>query len=436
MKKTKALWLLWLVGSLQTVAAHDLLTIYQQAQQSDPTLKTAALQIGVSEAQRGQVGGALLPQISASANISMNDYRPNKPSVNNPSRTYAGQRYMLGLTQSIIDLPKFLNWQRYQKIVAHSELAYEDAQQTLMQNVVDRYFAVLEARDNLDLVNQEIAVTEKQLEQLKHKFAKQMAKVTDVYELEAKVHTLMADAIDAKTKLDVALQGLTELTGQQVGKLAGLRNDIHFTEILGSIDDWMAQAQALNPALAAQDQAIAAAEYDVWRQHAQHLPTVDLQLTYYDTNTGFQNTYSQPYTTGVAAVNVNIPIFSGGVTSKQAEEASKTLEINKEKQNAILRNMIKETREFFLSTNGSVKRIKAATKALDSSTKSREMMEKGFHYGIQSVSDVLLSQAREYKAKQDLLTAKYAYIRYRTHFERATGTITEQSLQAINQWLF
>jgi outer membrane protein len=431
MKKNIGLLLVLLASPTQTLLAQNLIGIYQQAQLADPTLKTAELQIGVGEAQRGQAGGVLLPQISASANLSTNDFTP----ANGAPTSYKGKRYMLGLTQSVIDLPKFLNWQRYQKIVSHYELAYEEAQQVLMQNVVDKYFAVLEARDTLELVNQEIAVSQKQLEQVKKQFAKQMVKVTDVYELEAKLDLLFADAIDAKTKLDVAQQGVTELTGQSPGKLAGLRPDIGFTEIIGSIDDWMAQAQALNPALAAQDQAIAAAEYDVLQQHAKHLPSVDFQFTYYDTNTGYQNTQSTAYKTSVAAVNINIPLFSGGVTSRQADEATKTLEINKEKQNAILRNMIKETREFFLSTNASVKRIKASTKALESSSKAREMMEKGFRYGFQSISDILMSQAREYKAKKDLLDAKYAYIRNRTHFERATGTITEQSLQAINKWL-
>lgn len=431
MKKNISLWLLLLASPVQGVVAQNLMDIYQQAVLADPTLRTAELQIGIGEAQRGQVGGGLLPQISGSANLSMNDFKPTQGA----SSTYNGKRYTVGLTQTLIDLPKFLNWQRYQKIVSHYELAYEEAQQTLMQSVVDHYFAVLEARDTLNLVNQEITISEKQLTQVKKQFAKQMVKITDVYELEAKLDLLRADAIDAKTKLDVALQGLTELTGQSADNLASLRSDIKFTEIIGSIDDWMAQAEALNPVLAAQTQAIEAAEYDVLQQHAKHLPSVDLQLTYYDTNTGYQNTQSTAYTTGVAAININVPLFSGGVISRQADEAQKTLEINKEKQTAILRNMIKETRESFLSTNASVKRIAAASKALDSSKKAREVMEKGFSYGFQSISDILMSQAREYQAKRDLLTAKYAYVRNRTHFQRATGTITEQSLEAINQWL-
>ncbi len=431
MKKITAFTFLLFSSVAQTGGAQNLLSVYQQAQLADPTLKTAELQIGVGEAQRGQAGGVLLPQVSGNLNWSLNDFTPSR----GESTSYKGKRYTIGLTQTVLDLPKFLNWKRYQKIVSHYELAYEQAEQTLMQDVVDRYFAVLEASDNLELVTQEIALTQKQLTQVKKQFAKQMVKITDVSELEAKLDLLLADEIEAKAKLDVARQGLTEMTGQVTDKLASLRPDVEFKEIVGSIEDWMMQAQALNPMLAAQDQAIAAAEYDVMQQHAKHLPSVDIQLNYFDTNTGFQNTQSSAYRSGVAALNVNVPLFSGGVTSKQAEEASKTLEINKVKQNAILRNMIKETREFFLSTNASVRRIKASQKALESSTKAREVMEKGFRYGIQSISDILMSQAREYKAKKDLLTAKYAYIRNRTHFEHATGTITEQSLETINQWL-
>ncbi len=137
----------------------------------------------------------------------------------------------------------------------------------------------------------------------------------------------------------------------------------------------------------------------------------------------------------MAALNVNVPLFSGGTTSKATDEASTSLEINKQKRIALLRALIKDTRDSFLSTNASVNRIKAAQKALETSTKAREAMEKGFNYGMQTISDVLVSEEREFKAKRDILQAKYTYIKNRARFERVTGSLTETSLQSINQWL-
>lgn len=438
------LTLLLLAGTQKTASAEDLLELYHQALQFDPNVKSAQLQVEMGEAQRAQAGGVLLPQISANAYISGNNQnidtrnptQPGNPIISNAS-IYSGERYNVALTQSIIDLPKIWNWRRYQDIVKQYQSSNEEAQQTLIHNVIERYFNVLEARDTLVLIEQEIASTQKQLKQMQSQFEKQLVQVTDVYELEAKVDLLLAEEIAAKTKLDVAQQNLMELTGQSTNNLPKLRNDIVFKELNGSIDAWVKQAEELNPSLAAQNQAIAAADDNLWAQQSKHLPTVDMQLNYYYTNTGqpgYQNQTSE-VDSQIAAVNINVPIFSSGVTSNAAKEASKSLEINKQKRIAILRALIKDTRDSFLSTNASVKRIGAAQKALQTSTKAREAMQKGFQYGMQTISDVLVSEDREFKAKRDILQAKYEYIKNRARFETVTGRITEQFLQNVNQWL-
>jgi outer membrane protein len=433
-----------MAGIIPTALAEDLLELYQQALQYDPNLKSAQLQVEMSEAQRAQAGGALLPQINANAYISGNNQNidtknpnaPGNPTISSAS-VYGGERYSVSLTQSVIDLPKIWNWQRYQNIVKQYQSTNEEAGQTLIHDIIERYFVVLEARDTMVLIGQEIASTQKQLTQMQRQYEKQVVQITDVYELEAKLDLLLADQIAAKTQLDTAQQSLMELTGQTIKNFPELRTDIVFKELKGSIDAWVKQAETLNPGLAAQNKAIEAADDNLWAQQSKHLPTVDLQLSYYSTNTGqtgFQNQTSD-VETEIAAVNINVPIFSSGVTSGAAMEASKNLEINKQKRVAILRALIKDTRDSFLSTNASVKRISATEKALQTSTKAREAMEKGFQYGMQTISDVLVSEDREFKAKRDILQAKYEYIKNRTRFERVTGRITEQFLQAVNRWL-
>ncbi|MFI3137283.1 MAG: TolC family outer membrane protein [Methylococcaceae bacterium] len=412
------------------IVAEDLLALYSQAIQFNPNVKSAQLQIEMGEAQQGQAGGALLPQISANANISANNQTSNSI-----SDTFNGERYSISLTQSVIDFPKLINWQRYQNIVEQYESSSEEVQQTLMYTVVERYFTALEANDTLLLIEQEISSTKKQLDQMRGRLEKQMAMITDVYELEAKLDVLLADKIAAQTKIDSAQQGLIELTGQSFNKLVKLRNDIAFLALSGAIDEWVAQAENQNPGLAAQDKAVEAADYGVWQQQSKHLPTVDMQLNYFNTNTGYQNNQTPTSETQVAAVNITIPLFSGGTTSRAADEASKSLEINKQKRIGLLRALIKDTRDSFLSTNASVKRIDAAEKALATSTKAREAIQKSFQYGMQTITQVLLSEDREFKAKQDILQAKYAYIKSRARFERVTGVINESFLQSINHWL-
>jgi len=424
--------LLILVLPFSSLQAQDLMVIYQQAQQADPNVKSARLQVGVGEAQYWQAGGALLPQINASANLSLNDRRDLRSKAED---AFTGERYTVSLSQTLIDVPKVLNWIRSDKVIEQYQQASEEAEQILMQTTVERYFAVLAAQDTLVLVDNELAMTEKQLQQLNRQFEKQLVKITDVYEMEATFDLLKADRMDAQTQLDVARQGVTELTGKAVVYLAGLRDDIDFVILSGSLEQRELQARELNVALKAQAFAIEAADYEVWSVHSQHLPVVDFQLNYYQSNTGFDNVQSSETGTQVAAINIVLPLFAGGATIARADEASKNREINRQKKIAILRQVIRETRESFLSANASVRRIEAASKAVNSALKASEAMQKGFDYGVQTINDVLSSQQRVFQARRNLLDVRYGYVTHWIRFQKATGMITAASLKTINSWL-
>jgi outer membrane protein len=166
---------------------------------------------------------------------------------------------------------------------------FQQAHQILMYDVVERYFTVLAVQDNLQLVEQETATTERQLKQIQRQYEKNIVKITDVYELAAKLDILFADKIEVETKLDVAKQSLTELTGEPVNSLANLQNDIQFTKLPGDIKAVTEQAQINSPLIKAQEKEIKAADYDVISQQAKHIPVVDIQLQYYNTNNGYQN---------------------------------------------------------------------------------------------------------------------------------------------------
>ena len=102
-------------------------------------------------------------------------------------------------------------------------------------------------------------------------------------------------------------------------------------------------------------------------QKSKYLPVVDLQLNYYDTNTGYQSIqYAQPYQTEVAALNVTVPIFTGGTTTHRMYEAQSRLEMSKEENEAKMRALVKETSDAFSASNANARRIKASETALTS----------------------------------------------------------------------
>lgn len=447
MKKLRLLVICLALAQANLSYAEDLLTIYQQALESDPTAKAAEIKVEIGSAQKGQALGQMLPQINATGTWSANNQRllgapanssttPPTPAFPTSTSNYPGTRYYLSLSQTLLDFGKFWNWRRAQEIENQYSSENIEAQQTLIFNVVEKYFDVLDAEDQLYFLQAEKETTIGQLKQVQKQYAKQLVLITDLYEVEARLDKIKADEIEAETALVTAKESLKELTNSTPVALYKLRDEIDYKKLEGALDDWIEVAKSENPALAAQSSAIAAAGNDVAAQKAKFMPVVDLQLNYYSSNTGFQGVnLGRNIETQVAAINVNVPLFTGGTTTNQMYEAQHKLTISKYENETKVRALIKETSDSFLSSNASVRRISATRKALESAIKSREAMESGFGYGVQTIFDVLNAQQGEFQARRDLAQAKYAYIKNKMRFLRAIGLISEENMVEVNNWL-
>jgi outer membrane protein len=416
--------------------ADDLLVIYQQALDADPKSKSAEEKTGIGKAQKGQALGQMLPQVALSGNWSTNRYTQTTANGPDAITNYPGTRYYLSLSQSLMDFGKFWAWRQAAKVEDQYETEAIEAHNQLMFEVVDRYFSELQAEDELYFSQTEKLATQKKLEQIQKQYAKQLVKITDLYAIEARLDQLKAAEIVSESKRVTALANLSELTGIVPSPLSILRAQVDYPEIQGNLQQWLEMAQSQNLAINAKQKAVVAAETNVTAQKAKYLPTADLQLNYYNTNTGYQSAKSQyPYEVQTAALNVNVPLFSGGITYHQVSEARYHLQMSKNDNEATLRAIIKETSDAFLSTNAATHSIKASQRALESTSKSRVAMEKGYQLGVVTISDLIKAQQDEFSAKKDCAIAKYNYIKNRIRFMHAIGSIGEENLHEVNNWL-
>lgn len=434
--KLKQLVACLILAQASNAYSEDLLTIYQQALEADPESKAAAISVEISKEQTGAALSEMLPQISGSANWSGNDN--HNPGAKPEDTQYMGTRYFVALNQTLFDFGKFWNWRKANTIEDQYNAENVAAQHALMHKVIEKYFGVLEAEDQLYFYQTEKDAMAKRLEQTQKQFAKQLVKITDVYEVEARLDQLKASEIEAETIVVTAKEALKELTNTPFVDLYQLKNQVDYKPLDGQLEQWIEVAKSENPTLAAQLKAIEAAQDGVTVQKSKFMPVVDLQLNYYDTNTGYQSaqiTKNGSIQTQVAAINVSVPIFDGGVSIHRLFESEHRLELAKNENEAKVRALIKETSDSFLSSNASVRRIAASEKALQSASKSLAAAEMGFKKGVQTVTNVLNAQQEQFKAKRELAQAKYAYIKNKARFMRSIGMITEQNILEVNSWL-
>ncbi len=414
----------------------DLLSVYRAAVAGDPRIKLAQSKLGIGLAREQQAVGNLLPQLRAGGSFSENRQDVEKGALSNGGReNFSGEKYNVVLSQSLFDMPKYYHWQSQKKLGLQFASEQLDVTQQLMLDVVAGYFSVLEAKDALALVGHEIVATERLMQQVEGLYEKQLTRITDLLDVRANYDILLADQVLAESQLAITRERLQELTGSFVGELQPLRNDILFTTMEESLEQWVERVAAQNPALAGLKNAIAAERYSLQEKKASRLPVVDLQVSHQKSDIGYENSSRPQTTTDYVGVNVNIPLFTSGVNSGRIDEAAQRLEMARYGYETEYRALIKEVRDALLQTNANVRRIQATKKALTSVRKAYDAMVKGFSLGASTSADVLDAQRNVFRTRKDLNQARYGYVLNRTRLLKASGLVSLSELELINQWL-
>lgn len=410
----------------------DLMQLYRESRLEDPRILSAYAQAQAGKDRQREAFGALLPQVSAGASINRN----RRKSQGLPHSYYNNERYNISLTQHIYNKAA---WEHYQKFKSLASQGVSEAENTLGEATTDlaqRYFAALAADDELALVMAERRATQENLERVKALYKKQMAMVTDVLDLQARVDALAAAEVEARNQVRLSRQELTELIGRPVKEqLSRVREDIALQVPAEELDVWVDRALASNPALKARESALLASNAALREGKGGHYPSVSFNLSGLRSNVGYDNSMISRYDNYVASIGVQVPIYSGGSTSARVRALYGDQTTAEQELEAMRRQVVKETTNAYLTAQASVEKVRASRKALESAEKATSASERGFQYGVVNSVDVLTSVQNEYKARRDLLKTQYDFITNLLVLNRWAGALSEQTVESVNVWL-
>jgi outer membrane protein len=431
--------LLWLIigcmVSLSSYAGDNLLSLYQRALLASPELKGSQYTLDIIRAQEDQAFGKLLPQAALSANYSGNELNRKSPNLPANWQGYPGKRAGLNIRQPLFDLQAYLLMKSQQSRTAQGEEDLVAAHQQLIYDLVERYVDALEAADKSEIISTELSSTEKQLARVKSMNERQMALVTDLYELQARVETLRTGLIDSQNDAKVALEKLRELTGDAVTNVQPVRLDTTQPPPDGSVDSWVDQVNRNNPDIAGLKHAVESADRSISAYEAGHLPRVELQAGANYSDTSFNNQQSPPYAIGNIGVQADIPLYEGGITSARVREAESRKGLSTSQLDQKLREIEKLTRAAYLDMSTSSARSLATDRQLEANEKAKLAMEKGYELGVVTIVDLLNAQKQLSEARKAQREARYRYFKARSTLLRQSGRLDVEELAKLNDWL-
>lgn len=420
----------------------DLVTVYQEAAKNNADIAAARADYQARREVVPQARAGLLPNLSAGAN-----YGDTRTEVDSPSVTLSrsGLVYQANLSQPLFRADRWFQLQAAEATSEQAALELSATEQNLILQSAETYFAVLRAQDSLASTRAEEAAFKRQLDQANERFDVGLSDKTDVLEAQAGFDTARANRLLAERAVDDAFEALVTLTNRDYVAVEGI---VHSLPVLAPTPNdaksWVDTAAAQNLNLQASLYAVTAAEENLRQRKAGHAPTLDAVASYQQGDNGslgFTNSAAtgRPFSGDVSqrsiGLQLNIPIYSGGLTSSQVREAYQRLGQTEQLRESLRRQVVQNTRNLFRAVNTDVETVQARRQSIISNQSALEATEIGYQVGTRNIVDVLDAQRQLYSAVRNYNDARYDYILNNLRLKQAAGTLSPADLEALGSFL-
>jgi outer membrane protein len=433
MKAPRSLLALALLAAFPAAGA-DLLSVYRDALVSDPVYQAARAQYAATSERLPQARSGYLPFVNANAAITR--YAIDRAGT--PEFDYTYKTYGVTLSQPIFRMQNWIAISQADKVVLQAASTLSQAQQDLAIRAAQAYFDVLLARDNVALSESQKAAFDQQLAQAKRNFEVGTATIVDTLEAQARYDQTVAKEIADKVDLEVKSRILAVLLGKLPDGLVPLREPLPLEGPQpNDVEAWVKAASESSYTVAVARANYEIAKQEIDRQRAGHYPTLDLtgSATRVDDPTSAAPGISPIVNGGSIGLQLQIPIFQGGLTQSRVREAVALRDRAEQDLENTQRTVAQTVRAGFLVVSSGISLVRALEQALVSTQSQLESTILGRDVGVRTSVDVLNAQQQVFQARRDLQSARYTFLINTLRLKAATGTLTEADVEAVNRTL-
>lgn len=439
MKKLLPLLIGLSLGGFTTLShAENLMQVYQQAKESNPDLRKAAADRDVAFEKINESRSPLLPQLGLGADYTYTNGMRDNDGLN--SNNYGAS---LQLTQTIFDMSKWRQLSLTEKQAGIQDVSYQSSEQTLMLNSATAYFNVLRAIDALSYIEANKEAIYRQLDQTTQRFNVGLVAITDVQNARAQYDLVLANEVTARNNLDNSLEALRQITGQYYGQLDSLNVERFSTTKPENVNSLLQEAEKRNLSLLSARLSQDLAREQIKYAQTGYMPTLDLTASSGVSNTDYNslsNSQKAQNSNGASSyqgqntigLQFNLPLYSGGATNSQVQQAQYNFVGASESLESAHRSVIQNVRSSFNNISASISGVEAYRQAVVSAQSSLEATEAGYQVGTRTIVDVLNATTTLYSAKESLSNARYDYLISQLNIKYALGTLNQNDLMALN----
>lgn len=428
-----------LLGCIAQSQAADLMDVYEQALQNDPTFKAAYSTFMSNSEALPQAQAALLPQLGSTAQASMNYIEANAGGFS-AQGSYTSDTWGLTASQAVFNYQIWAQLKQAKASVKAAHATFNSAAQELILRTAKAYFDVLFAKDTLKFAEAKLRANKRQLEQARQRFDVGLDAITSVYEAKAAYDQSIAEVISAKNNQVNQNENLRKLTNHVYDHLSPLRNSTIplIKPEPNDVNAWIDRGLKQNYQLLSSKYSLQAARENIKAQTAGNWPTLSIQGTSTTTNNNVPNqNFFAPnrLQSASVALAINFPFYQGGLVQSKTRQAQYDFQTSSEQLEQTYREVVVNSQIAFNTIIDGISKVKADRQTIISQKNSLESTEVQFQVGTRTMVDVVNAQRRLFEAQEQLALDQYDFIKSILQLKFLAGTLNVNDIEEINAWL-
>jgi outer membrane protein TolC len=396
--------------------------------------------VGLSIAMRQAHGqtlvarSALLPSVNGSLaeNVQQTDLKAEGLRFSSPFPGIGGIPSIVGpfnyfdlrarLTETVADMTALNNYRSAKETLHANEFFAQDSKDLVVLAVGGAYLQVIAARARVASAQAQLETADALYQQTAQQRSVGLLAQIDVNKSQVQMLTQKQRLSSLQNDLAKQKINLARLTGLPPNDRYELTDDVPFAEApVAGEEDAVTQALMQRPDIKASQAQIRAAERSVAAARAERLPSLSVNADYGVIGLN----PSQSHGTFSAAGTLRIPIWQGGRTEGDIEQANAALAQRRAELEDLRSRVESEVRNAFLDLQAAASQVEVSRQNLDVTRQTLDLTRQRFDAGITDSVEVSQAQSSVASAELDYINSVFAHNVAKLSLARAAGGAVE-----------
>ena len=410
---------------------------FEAAQQNDPTYRAARHELASAAQNVPMARAGLEPNVSLSASDARVTGSRTAPNFFGQQVTtpldYRSPQLTLSMRAPLLNLEAVQRFRQSLVQLEYAQTLFAVRTHELLERLGQAYLQRLFAEQGVLLARMQLTSTREQRQLALRRFQLGDGTRPEVQQGEADLALAQVQLIDAEYQLATARLALAQIIGPTPIALQAV-TQTHVMPPLApaSLDYWLEQAEAGNPAVAARRLAVELARLGVARASAGHYPRIDLVGSVSKGRNDSVSTLNQSLSQRSIGVQLNLPLYSGGFVDASVLQALAEQDKAQAELDAELQRVAAELNRAYLTVATGSDRLAAQYQALQANQLAREGAGKGVAGGVAINADVVRADVKVAEATRDLARAHHEQVLARLRLYARAGKAPEEIVQIVD----